>query len=230
MHMVDESMTCLHTYISKNWVTVKSGKIMHNHLFINVDTCRFIQRNVKLSPCTHGYCYGLKEWITFKYMTQHSWYASKIFINQISVHDDLNDKKIKKPYFASLARVHSVMKPWRLLPTHSTGREEGGGGCGLLGRIRAGLGGVHSTVSSGLGHHYIISTATAWPFQSLFPLLGRWSDFRWRSLRSKVHVFFRVWCIAAGKVVPILSTVHSFFWWQIKMNFDKCTYSWSKQN
>lgn len=123
----------------------------------------------------------------------------------------LNDKIIKKTYFASLARVHSVMEPRRLLPTHSTGREEGGGGCGLLGRIRAVLGRVHPTVSRGLGHHYIISTATAWPFQSLLSLLRRQLDFRWGSLRSKVHVFFGVWCIAVVKVVPILSTVHCFF-------------------
>lgn len=126
MYMVDESMTCLHTHISKNWVTVKSGKIMHNHLFINEDTCRFIQRNVKLSPCTHGYYYGLKEWISFKYMTQHSWYASKTFIDQIPVHEDLNDKKNKqvllcKPRMCSL-------RNGTLTPSPHTLYREGGRG------------------------------------------------------------------------------------------------------
>lgn len=73
------------TYISKHWVTLNTGKIMHNHLFINVDACTFIQKNVKSRPCTptHGYYYGLKGWTSFKFMTQHSWYASKILINRI---------------------------------------------------------------------------------------------------------------------------------------------------
>lgn len=45
------------TYISKHWVTVNTVKIMHNHLFINVDACTFIQKNVKSRRCTptHGY-------------------------------------------------------------------------------------------------------------------------------------------------------------------------------
>lgn len=150
MYMVNESMTCLHTHISKNWVTVKSGKIMHNHLFINVDSFRGMSNWVHVplgitmiwkdgfpSSIWHSILDTPLKLLLIKYQYMRIWMT----------------KKINKSYFASLACVHSVMEPWRLLPTHSTGREEGGRGCGLLGRIRAGLGGVHPTVSDGLGHH-----------------------------------------------------------------------------
>lgn len=76
----------------------------------------------------------------------------------------LNDKIIKKIYFVSFVRVYFVMEFRRFFFIYFIGREEGGGGCGLLGRIRVVLGRVYFIVSCGFGYYYIISIVIVWFF------------------------------------------------------------------
>lgn len=60
---------------------------MHVHSFKRMSNRRVV-------PPPMDIYYGLKGWISFKFMTQHSWYASKIFnylVIEYQVHNDLID-------------------------------------------------------------------------------------------------------------------------------------------